>query len=111
MNTTSSLTPRSATAGTSADSPNTGEAKNLVLSSAAVDPGRRTIRVISVCVQTARFWRSDARKLSSAYRHNVKPFGNGSEADVCRQAAATADLWGVPVGVVTRVREEAVCQS
>lgn len=71
-------------------------------------PSTRTIRVISVHVQTARWWRSDATKISRGYHNGKRPDLAGGEAARCRRAAATAELLGVPVGIVTRVREEVV---
>jgi hypothetical protein len=65
----------------------------------------RTIRVISSFVQRAKHWRSDTRRLNFAYR-GERPWSARGEAKRVRQAAATAELWGLPVGVVTGERTE-----
>lgn len=68
--------------------------------------GHRTIRVISTWVQSPRCWRSDAARFARGYRDGSRPDRHGGEARRVRQAAATAALWGLPVGVITGVREE-----
>jgi hypothetical protein len=95
-------------AGTSDDS-TFCEAANLCVEPAPADPGHpKTIRVISVEVANARDWTTELRRLE----HGRQTLGGRYNADrrvACiRQAAATADLWGLPVGIVTDVREERV---
>lgn len=73
---------------------------------APVDPDPRTIRVISSWVQAPRFWRADVARFSRGYRDGSRPDLHGGDAVRIRQAAATAALWDVPVGLITGVREE-----
>lgn len=64
--------------------------------------------VIKAFVQTAPAWHADAKRLSRhGYAGKRPDLARQGEAEACRQAAATARLWGVPVGVVTTVREVA----
>lgn len=74
---------------------------------APVDPDpSRTIRVISTYVRTPAEWRRDV----TVYTRNYRPLTDrrvvGSEAERIRQAAATAELWDLPVGIISSVREE-----
>jgi hypothetical protein len=62
------------------------------------------MKVIRALVQPAPYWQSEAKRLSRHGYSGKRPdLAQGSAAEACRQAAATARLWGLPVGVVTTV--------
>lgn len=63
----------------------------------------RTRVAIRVTLRTAAQWRSYAGDVGRRYR-------NSGYAMRCQIAAETAQLWGVPVGVLRRDRR-AACQS
>lgn len=68
----------------------------------------RTVRVISVEVANARDWKHEIRRLNYR-RPGLDPsYLTGTTIERYRQAAATAELLGVPVGIVVGVREEEV---
>lgn len=77
------------------------------------EPGQhRTVRVISSFVQVPRRWQADAKRVSHDFRDGSCPWlSAGTEAERTRRAAETAALLGVPVGLVTRTREEAADAS
>jgi len=65
-------------------------------------------RIISAFVQSAPAWLRDANRLSRHGYSGKRPdLSQDSEAEACRQASLTARHLGLPVGVVTTVREEA----
>lgn len=62
--------------------------------------------IIHALVQSAPEWQVEAKRMSRHGYSGKRPdLAKGSAADACRQAAATARLWGLPVGVVTTVEE------
>lgn len=71
-----------------------------------------SICVIAAHVQATRFWRAEAAQLAAdrtgrGYRNcRGLVVDARRRADVARQAAATAELWDLPVGIVTGVRQE-----
>lgn len=87
------------------DDSTTREANLARSNPAPADPGQRTVRVISTFVQSVQGWQTDARRFSRVYR-GLRPWQERGEAKRLRQLAATAELLGVPVGLVTGVREE-----
>lgn len=64
------------------------------------------MKVIRAFIQAAPYWQRDAKRLSRKGFQGKRPdLSIGSETQACRDAAATARLWGIPVGVVTTVEE------
>src|SRR5688572_17655341 len=108
MNTTTSTGKAGAAVRATTEHSEAARADNVLCSpdAAPVDPGHRTIRVISVYVRTPKQWRGDVRMQTNGYQRKSQRHLAPSLSERCRQAAATADLWGLPVGVVTRVRGE-----
>lgn len=63
--------------------------------------------VVRAFIQSEERWRADAKRLSRSGYRGIRPdLLRDSEAHACRQAAATAALLGVPVGVVMFERQE-----
>lgn len=65
-------------------------------------------KTIRAFIQSERFWSSDAARLSPSPGVSLSANLTArlmAEAEACRQAAETARLWGLPVGVVTLVEE------
>lgn len=60
------------------------------------------MKITRAVVHDAPRWQADAKRLSRhGYMGKRPDLAQGSEAEACRQAAATARHLGIPVGVVT----------
>lgn len=66
------------------------------------------MNVIRAFVQDAHRWQAEAKRLGWGRTDGTRPDrSRGSEAERCRQAAATARHLGVPVGIVIEERRPA----
>lgn len=76
---------------------------------AHADPDRLTptARGLFSYVQSAARWKADAKRYGRWQVDGSRPWiSEGSEAERCRRAFATADLLGIPVGVIVAAEEE-----
>lgn len=65
------------------------------------------MKVVRAFVQDWGYWQSEAKRLSrKGYKGKRPDLMQGSTAEACRQAAATAALLGLPVGVVMYETQE-----
>lgn len=74
----------------------------------AATPDPRTVNVVSTEVADLEGWRYELRRLSYRRQGTAPSYFAGTRTEKVRQVAATAELWGLPVGIVTGVREEMV---